>query len=419
VKFREEKLRFDVPRAIAGKAIKASRNLDLTELGLDPGDELYFYVIAFDNRKPQRNYSRTETFFISLKDTADADVGFDGSLGVDLMPEYFRSQRQIIIDSEKLQKEKPHITKRDFDSRSNELAHDQKVLRLRYGQFLGEEFETGIVHEEADTQDGNHDHDTDDESDVTKKFGHVHDGDNEHNLVPDHEHEHGDGAKKDEEDDPIKGFVHRHDDPEEATFFTQSIRAKLKATLSIMWDAELHLRLSDPAKSLPHQYRALKLLKEISNDSRIYVHKTGFDAPPLKEEKRLTGELDEVRGTVDRYAVSNTDELAALSDALKLIETKVHSEHALLSENDKGLLRKAAEKVAVLAVETPGRYLETLSILQRITKSIDSSPSSTEDLKKIGESLGNILPAKPDPITLRGSAFHRADSLFVKNLFER
>ena len=29
-----------------------------------------------------------------------------------------------------------------FKSQSNEIGFDQKVLRLRYGQFLGEEFET-------------------------------------------------------------------------------------------------------------------------------------------------------------------------------------------------------------------------------------------------------------------------------------
>ena len=64
-----------------------------------------------------------------------------------------------------------------------------------------------------------------------------------------------------------------------------------------MWDAELHLRLYDPEKSLPYQYRALKLLKEISQDSRIYVHRTGFEPPPLKEEKRLTGDLTEIKNS--------------------------------------------------------------------------------------------------------------------------
>lgn len=413
VKFREEKLRFDTPDNIKGKTIRASRALNLTQLGLDPGDELYFYVIAFDNRVPERNYARTETYFVTIKDTARIEGAFDGSLGVDLMPEYFRSQRQIIIDSEKLIKEKSSISKKEFASRSNELAHDQKILRLRYGQFLGEEFETGIVHE--DTEHEHDDHDQDDDDDVAKKFGHVHDSENEHNLVPD-KHHHADDEN--ETKDPFDAFVHRHDDPEEATFFTQSIRAKLKATLTIMWDAELHLRLSDPAKSLPYQYQALKLLKEISNDSRIYVHRTGFDAPPLKEEKRLTGELDEVRSSTDKYSSTKKDEFSILSDALTFIEKKINSEQIRLSSDEREVLKQAGEKIAAVALSSPGQHLETLSILQRITNTTEEHVSKS-DLKKVIESIAGILPNKPEQVVSRKSALHATDSVFLQNLGRR
>ena len=101
----------------------------------------------------------------------------DAGLGVDLMPEYFRSQRQIIIDSEKLLRERKAIPKETFNSRSNSLAYDQKVLRLRYGEFLGEEFESGIGPQTITGDDHAGD------EDVTKQYGHVHDKDNEHNLV--------------------------------------------------------------------------------------------------------------------------------------------------------------------------------------------------------------------------------------------
>lgn len=418
VKFREEALRFNTPSKVVGKKVRATRTLNLNQLGLEPGDELYFYLIAFDNRKPEKNFTRTETFFITIQDTTNVEAGFDGSLGVDLMPEYFRSQRQIIIDSEKLLKEKPTISKKEFQSRSNELAHDQKILRLRYGQFLGEEFETGMVHEESDHEHGEADHDHhDDEDDVTKKYGHVHDGENEHNLVPEHNHHHDNGHDDEEGKDPLAGFIHSHDDPEEATFFTQSIKAKLKATLSIMWDAELHLRLSDPAKSLAYQYKALKLLKEISNDSRIYVHRTGFDPPPIKEEKRLTGELDGVRGGLDRHDVSTEDEFAILRNASRIVEVMIHAEHRDFSESHKDILRKAGQKIASLAINAPGEYLETLSILQRITNENSSSSADVKDLRTLRKALNSLIPRRPEQITTQHRAAHRSDSLFVKNLF--
>ena len=104
VKFREEKLAFDQP--IRGKQMKVTRHIDLLKMGMEPGDELYFYVEATDSKTPLPNYNRTETFFIALQDTTRQTAVEDEGLGVDLMPDYFRSQRQIIIDTEKLLKEK-------------------------------------------------------------------------------------------------------------------------------------------------------------------------------------------------------------------------------------------------------------------------------------------------------------------------
>jgi hypothetical protein len=98
------------------------------KLGLEPGDELYFYVEALDNKTPLANRARTETFFIALQDTASQQLSVEGGLGVDLMPEYFRSQRQIIIDSEKLLGDRKNISKHEFNSRSNELGYDQKCF---------------------------------------------------------------------------------------------------------------------------------------------------------------------------------------------------------------------------------------------------------------------------------------------------
>ena len=66
------------------------------------------------------------------------------TMAVNRMPEYFRSQRQIIIDTEKLIAKRKKLAAKEFNSTSNEIGFDQKVLRLRYGQFMGEEFETNI-----------------------------------------------------------------------------------------------------------------------------------------------------------------------------------------------------------------------------------------------------------------------------------
>ena len=63
------------------------------------------------------------------------------------MPAYFRSQRQIIIDAEALLKEKPKLAQEKFVQRSDNIGVDQRLLRLRYGQFLGEESEGAAVYQ--------------------------------------------------------------------------------------------------------------------------------------------------------------------------------------------------------------------------------------------------------------------------------
>ncbi|UWX54572.1 hypothetical protein NYZ99_17050 [Maribacter litopenaei] len=113
VKFREERLGFDSKLVAGTKNQNFTKTLNLKELNMGPGDELYFYVEAKDNKQPGPNISRTETFFSVIEDTVTNQFAVEGTLGADLMPDYFRSQRQLIIDTEKLIAEKPVIEKRN------------------------------------------------------------------------------------------------------------------------------------------------------------------------------------------------------------------------------------------------------------------------------------------------------------------
>jgi bifunctional DNA-binding transcriptional regulator/antitoxin component of YhaV-PrlF toxin-antitoxin module len=415
VKFREERLRFDSPTKISGKDIEGEITLNLNKLGLEPGDELYFYVESFDNKVPIHNYNRTETFFIALQDTTTTTYVEDEGLGVDLMPEYFRSQRQIIIDSEKLLKDRKKMSKQEFNSGSNELGYDQKVLRLRYGQFLGEEFEGAIGKVEVD------DHEEESTESIIDKFGHAHDKENEHNLVADKKaapvaHDHDGGKDPNAKADPLEAFAHNHDDGEVATFFVQSVRAKLKAALTVMWDAELHLRLFDPEKSLPYQYTALKLLKEISNDSRIYVHRTGFDPPPLKEEKRLSGDLSEVNSATAKYNQKETENFPAIRQAINLVEEMIGTQRTLSSASERQLFQKAGQELAKVALEQPGNYLEGLSLLKLLADGTGNEAERKSVLLQVRKILWRVLPQESISPEKKSVLMHKLDEQFLQNL---
>lgn len=292
VKFREVRMPLEPTHF---REAKLTKTLDLAALNFAPGDELYYYWAAFDNRRPDPNFTKSDTYFVVYKDTTQLEEGELATMAVNIMPEYFRSQRQIIIDTEKLIAKRKKIAAQQFKSQSNEIGFDQKVLRLRYGQFLGEEFETSAG--------GGHIEPTDDKGDPLAGFVHDHDkgeGD-EHEAghkeeVHDHGHEHG--AQNDHQD-PVAAlmaqYVHAHDNAETNTFHEQSTRSLLKMALEQMWQSELHLRLYEPERALSFEQKALEYLKLSQQKARSYVKKTGFDPPPIKEkELRLTGELKTV-----------------------------------------------------------------------------------------------------------------------------
>jgi hypothetical protein len=64
--------------------------------------------------------------------------------------------------------------------------------------------------------------------------------------------------------------------------------------LAAMWAAEGELAIHQPRTALPHELRALALLKEVQQASRVYVRKAGTGGAPLDPARRHTGELDEV-----------------------------------------------------------------------------------------------------------------------------
>lgn len=387
VKFREEKLAFDQSLSVGSKTGRLSKKLKLDALKMELGDELYFYVEASDQKTPKVNVSRSETFFAVIKDTVSDSFGVAGTLGADLMPDYFRSQRQLIIDTEKLIEQKSKLTNKEFISRSNELGFDQKSLRLKYGQFMGDEEDSGIaVAPEIDVEDF-------DPEDPTAGFRHDHDSENEHNLVEeDHaDHDHGHNEDHDgegDEESPLEKYIHNHDDPEGSTLFTESLRGKLKDAMAQMWDAELYLRLATPEASLPYQYKALTLIQEIKNSARIYVHRIGFDPPPIKEDKRLSGDLEEVNTIYNNQNLALDDPYKAMRESISLLEDRMRTDRLLITA-DREILSRAGEELALLAIKEPSRYLNTLQRLKWLTE--DKQPDQNI-LRSVQKGLLQALP---------------------------
>lgn len=353
VKFKEQKLSFDQSFNGQQRTYELQKTIDLPSLGLEPGDELYFYVQAKDNHQ---QVSRTDVYIVSIQDTAQL-LSMDGIIGAaNIKPEYFRSERQIILDSESLLKAKDTLSQQVFNDRSNELGTDQKLLRLRYGKFLGEESENEIGDPRSEGKDNQ----------------------------PADPKDFGNGAKI------LDEYTDKHDNAEDAEFFDPAIKAQLKATLTEMWKAELQLRMYKPADALPFEYKALRLLKDLQQKSRSYVAKTSFNPTPLKLDKRLSGDLTKIIDPADHQDVhAATDQYDVLKKSITVLDRLKLS--PVLNGNDYRTLQSANLQISLKATQQPGIYLGAASAMRRILAG--NKASTATDVATIEQAIQKILPA--------------------------
>ncbi|MEO8502585.1 MAG: hypothetical protein ABI609_01700 [Acidobacteriota bacterium] len=265
-----------------------SLTLDLAALGVQMDTELYLRVEATDRKTPVPNRTRSETLRVrAAGPVALAASGLDAGVRLQPVLEFFRSQRQIILDTEKLIADQPHIARAEFEQRAQSLAFDQRSLRMRYGALLGEEFESGAV-VEAGAEDVEHLQEPG--GDEPRLPGAEQD-----DTAAQHPRSLGRPKAPPKIEDLLPaGLVHQHDAQDQATFFTSELRTQLKAVLAEMWSAEGALRIFDPKHALPFESRALVLLKELQQKARVYVPKIGYEAPEIDLARRLTGELDKI-----------------------------------------------------------------------------------------------------------------------------
>src|SRR5450432_1559712 len=354
VKFKELQIKF--PDFKPGyKEYQFQKYIDLKTFGMVPGDELYFYLKAMDNNRQEK---RSDIYIVRLEDTSQLMNSFGLVNGLDFKLELFRSERQIIIETEQLIRDRDTISLEKFNEKSNDLGEDQKLLRLRYGKFLGEEAENGIGEEEEHNKPGLHNEAT--------AFGNP--------------------------DKVVNQFTHKHDNAEDATFFDIKTKSQLKATLTEMWKAELQLRISRPAQALPFAYKALKLLKDLQQQTRVYVAKTGMKSAALKPENRLTGNLNKIIQPVSRQdnmvLHDSTIDLRKAIGILAILNTGEK-----LQKNDVEILGEATQRLSAKASADPVQFLPAFKAINRITEG----------------------GTNPNDIHLAGNALRKMISLTIKN----
>lgn len=267
-----------------------ARTLDLAALGATEGNDVIAQLTVRDTHTPTAQSAQSSSVILRLPSAAEIQGTDLEGMVKKTLPAYFRSQRQIIIDAEALIKQRRQLPAEEFIKRADAIGVDQRILRLRYGQFLGEESEGGAkppptsdVLPTSDTPASTHDAD------------HAHDGDHAQAQAGHDDHDHGaptDGnaAVFGSASDVLSEYGHTHDHAEAATLLDPKTRATLKAALDQMWSSEGELRQGQPERALPYAYKALGFIKEVQQAERIYLARVGPELPPIDEGRRMTGD---------------------------------------------------------------------------------------------------------------------------------
>lgn len=266
-----------------------ARTLDLAALGATEGNDVIAQLTVRDTHTPTAQSAQSSSVILRLPSAAEIQGTDMEGMVKKTLPAYFRSQRQIIIDAEALIKLRGKLPAEEFVKRADTIGVDQRILRLRYGQFLGEESEGGAKPPPTS--------DTLPTSDVPASThdDHDHDGEPAQAQAGHDDHDHGaptDGtaAVFGSATDVLSEYGHTHDHAEAATLLDPKTRATLKAALDQMWSSEGELRQGQPERALPYAYKALGFIKEVQQAERIYLARVGPELPPIDESRRMTGD---------------------------------------------------------------------------------------------------------------------------------
>lgn len=372
VKFRDQTFSFDRSEMIAGKT-HYFKHWQLTELGMEPGDEMYFSVLAWDNREPEAQLTRSPSKIVRWLEEEQSELASDGIL-LDVMPEYFKSQRQIIIETEQLLLEQNQLAAAEFKRLSTDLGFAQSDLKQKYGQFVGDEFESATLHtmEAGPSHHTQEHHDDEDEGDE-------HSNEAEHSAGDAHQHEASSQAASQASSQIstdrsgasalIAQYGHNHGEAELGFtgFKGQATPVSLmKQAIANMWNAELHLMMAEPAQALPYEKAALKYLNQAKQAERIYVKRLGFEPPPVSESRRYQGDLHDINNSENKQtALVDKAELILLSDSINKLQIWLDSEQA-----GSGLSNEQIQQLQALLsaeLDTSAATIEHIATLQRLS----------------------------------------------------
>ena len=148
----------------------------------------------------------------------------------------------------------------------------------------------------------------------------------------------------------------------------------------------------EPQDALRHEYRALRLLKEAQQATRVYTQRVGFESPPLDFDRRASGDLEKVGNRSRRLPSPPPEDRAPAAKALRLVgELRA----GLATPEAAGELADA-EPVLRRAAQAGGVELAAIDALRTVTTALERGEQLDDTaLSALESGLWRLLGAPP------------------------
>ena len=163
---------------------------------------------------------------------------------------------------------------------------------------------------------------------------------------------------------------------------------------------------------MPYQHDALEIIQDIKNSARIYVHRIGFDPPPIKEENRLSGDTEEITNFDKKEDFAYKMPLASTREAIDRLESLIQNKKKFNSD-DSELFLDAGNELAQRAISEPLKYLKVLQGLRDLEK---ASNRTREGYREVQKNLLSVLPNVEDNPMKQSQYQDEINLLYLKEL---
>ncbi|MGA9768914.1 MAG: DUF4175 family protein [Blastocatellia bacterium] len=329
----------NVNRAAANmQESRGSVQLDLAALNVAPGTSIVFHAEAVDRNSitgPGVGYS--ESLIVSVAGPEPVKISLD-----DMMPDealkYLTSERMILIKTEKLHRQRGKLSTSDFDSRSQDIAFEQRRFRASFNQFT--------------------------------------------ELEP--EHEHAEASDPESQSEPAQEGAKLRDGsvPDVPAGAGEQLREMILA-IRAMWNAEGALATADTATAMEFEKEAITHLKAAQKGAR-YFSRVVARPKPVDLKRRYMGVLDQIHSRLERVARKPE---SAFDKQLRNALASVYDAARLLAQPQGGGQRhdaarqkvdRAAEELLSIRGEGAGLIFESASKLKLLARMLDGHASTEE-----------------------------------------